>query len=121
MSKSQVKEHPLRNCDPPDLERRGRGVDGLAARPRSGDGLVARPRRGDGLAARPRRGDGLVARPRSGDELVARCGVDDVAESPPEAAAVGPRGDQAPVGDYDGVSPSFKRPVETERINSFRD
>ena len=44
-----------------------------------------------------------------------------LAESTPEAAAVGPRGDQAPVGDYDGVSPSFKRPVETERINSFRD
>ena len=47
--------------------------------------------------------------------------VDDVAESPPEAAAVGPRGDQAPVGGDDGVSPSFKRPLETERINSFRD
>ena len=44
-----------------------------------------------------------------------------LAKSTPEAAAVGPRGDQAPVGDYDGVSPSFRCPVETERINSFRD
>ena len=35
--------------------------------------------------------------------------------------AVGPRGDQAPVGDDDGVSPIFKSPEETERINSFRD
>ena len=48
--------------------------------------------------------------------------VDDpVAESPPEAAAVGPRGDQAPVGDDDGASPSFICPEETKRINSFRD
>ena len=53
--------------------------------------------------------------------LVPEVATELLAELTPKAAAVGPRGDQAPVGDYDGVSPSFKLPVETERINSFRD
>ena len=35
---------------------------------------------------------------------------DDLAELPPEAAAVGPRGDQATVGDDDGISPSSHAP-----------
>ena len=76
--------------------------------PRRGDSLVARPRSCDGLVACPQSGDGLAARPPSGDGLVEVATVSlfasevatvsSKAESPPEAAAVGPRGDQAVVG-----------------------